>query len=418
MAVTPERDDRGRMTARDRRSSEARDQTKSASRMREPARALARIVAAVLALAPLALAPAAQMARADEPPRPARPAAGTATPASIVLEAGSGRVFHINGMVASLFAADPKVIEVRPASKNSVFMFGVGPGHTSVAALDEAGNALAQYDITVLPSSFGASAAASVARRMAPGSNVQFSETPDSIMVNGQVPTPAAAEQVAAAARGFAGDKQAIENHTSITSAVQVTLRVRIAEISRTITRQLGINWTAFANIGQWKLSALISDGLSTSSSLPNTSASPRPAARSIPVLDLLAQDQLITMLAEPNLTARQRRDGELPGGRRVPDPGRRQQNNSDHRRVQAIRRIAGLCAHRAVRRPHQPARPPRGQPADQRGAVSVPIGTSLFGTNTITIPALTVRRADTTVELGSGQSFAIAGLLQEQHRR
>ena len=45
-------------------------------------------------------------------------------------------------------------------------------------------------------------------------------------------------------------------------------------------------------------------------------------------------------------------------------------------------------------------------------GAVSVPIATSLFGTSTVTIPALTVRRADTTVELGSGQSFAIAGLL------
>lgn len=399
MDETPERDDR----RRNRRSAEPCHPERT-SRMR--ARSCVHIAATLLILAP-----AAQMARADELPSPTRSATRPAGPVSIVLEAGSGRVFHINGTVASLFAADPKVIEVRPASKNSVFMFGVGPGHTSVAALDEAGNALAQYDITVLPSSFGASAAAAVARRTAPGSNVQFSETPDSLMVNGQVPTPAAADQVAAAARGFAADKQAIENHTSVTSPVQVTLRVRIAEISRTITRQLGINWTAFANIGQWKLSGVISDGLNTSSSLPNTLGVISPGGSINTLLDLLAQDQLITMLAEPNLTARSGETASFLAGGEFPIPIAGQNDQITVAFKQYGVSLAFVPTVLTDGRISLHVHPEVSQLTNV-GAVSLPIGTSLFGTNTITIPAITVRRADTTVELGSGQSFAVAGLL------
>ena len=79
-----------------------------------------------VAAAALALAPAVQMARADEPPRP--PGRTAAAPGSVVLEAGAGRVFRTGGTISSIFAADPKVVEVRPASRNSIFIFGVGPG--------------------------------------------------------------------------------------------------------------------------------------------------------------------------------------------------------------------------------------------------------------------------------------------------
>jgi pilus assembly protein CpaC len=303
------------------------------------------------------------------------------------------------------------VIEVRPASKNSVFIFGVGPGRTTVAALDEAGNALAQYDITVLPSSFGANGAGSTVRRSVPGANVQFSETPDSLVVNGQVPTPAAAEQVAAAARGFLGDKQTIENHTNVTSPVQVTLRVRIAEISRTITRQLGINWTALANLGRWAITGVITDGLNTSSSLPNTIGISSPGGSINTLLDLLAQDQLITLLAEPNLTARSGETASFLAGGEFPIPIAGQNNQITVAFKQYGVSLAFVPTVLSDGRISLHVHPEVSQLTNV-GAVSLPIGTSLFGTNTITIPAITVRRADTTVELGSGQSFAVAGLL------
>jgi pilus assembly protein CpaC len=368
---------------------------------------LARVAAAALALAP-----AVQVARADEPP-PRAPRSSPASPASgsVVLEAGAGRVFRTGGTISSIFAADPKVVEVRPASHNSVFIFGVGAGRTTVAALDDAGNTLAQYNITVLPSSFGAGQAAATVRRTVPGARVQFSEVPDGIVVNGQVPDPAAAEQVAADARRYLSDKQTVENQTTITSSVQVTLRVRIAEISRNITRQLGINWTALANIGKWGIAAAVTDGLNTSSSLPNTIGIHSPGNSINTVLDLLAQDQLITMLAEPNLTARSGETASFLAGGEFPIPISGQNNQITVAFKQYGVSLAFVPTVLSDGRISLHVHPEVSE-LTNAGAVSLPIGSSLFGSNTITIPAITVRRADTTVELGSGQSFAVAGLM------
>jgi pilus assembly protein CpaC len=320
-------------------------------------------------------------------------------------------VFRTGGKIASLFAADPKVVEVRPASPNSVFIFGVGTGRTTVAALDDAGNSLAQYDITVLPSSYSAGQAAGMVSRTVPGADVRFSDTPDTIVVHGQVPSPAAAEDVAAAARGYLGDKQSLDNRTSIASPVQVTLRVRIAEISRTITRQLGINWTALANIGRWGLTALVTDGLNTSSSVPNTIGISSPGGSINTVLDLLAQDQLITMLAEPNLTARSGETASFLAGGEFPIPISGQNNQITVAFKQYGVSLAFVPTVLSDGRISLHVHPEVSELTNV-GSVSLPIGTSLFGSNTITIPAITVRRADTTVELGSGQSFAVAGLL------
>jgi pilus assembly protein CpaC len=365
---------------------------------------LTRVAAAALALAPIV-----PLARADEPPRPGRT---VTAPGPVVLETGAGRVFRTGGTISSLFAADPKVVEVRPASHNSVFIFGVGPGRTTVAALDEAGNTLAQYDITVLASSYGASEAAGTVRRTVPGANVQFSGVPNGIVVNGQVSTPAAAEQVAATARRFLGDRQVVDDRMTVTSPVQVTLRVRIAEISRTITRQLGINWTALANIGRWGLAAAVTDGLNTSSSSPpNTIAVRSPGGSINTVLDLLAQDQLITLLAEPNLTARSGETASFLAGGEFPIPISGENNQITVAFKQYGVSLAFVPTVLSDGRISLHVHPEVSELTNV-GSVSLPIGTSLFGTNTITIPAITVRRADTTVELGSGQSFAVAGLL------
>src|SRR5579862_9639854 len=100
-------------------------------------------------------------------------AANNSDRAPLVLEAGTGRVLDLRAPAANVFVADPKVAEVRPASAASLFVFGVSAGHTTVAALDTAGHPIAQYDITVQPSAFGASQAQSTIARMVPGSRVQ-----------------------------------------------------------------------------------------------------------------------------------------------------------------------------------------------------------------------------------------------------
>ena len=147
---------------------------------------------ASIAAAALALVLAVPVARSQVPP----PAGATAASGTIVIEAGGGRVVRISGKIASLFVADPKVVEVRPASPGSVFVFGVGAGRSTVAALDEAGNPLSQFDVVVQASSYAAGETAGSLRRAAPGARVQLTDTPEGMIVHGRVPDPAAAEQL------------------------------------------------------------------------------------------------------------------------------------------------------------------------------------------------------------------------------
>ena len=348
---------------------------------------------------------------ASAPQRPADAPGGY-----IVLDAGGGRVFHTRGAIANLFVADPKVAEARPASPNSVFVFGVGAGRTTVAALDEAGNVLVQYNVVVQPSAFGANEAASQVRRALPGSDVRMSATPDGIGADGLVGSPAAAERVAAAARGYLGKDQRFDNRTSLNTSVQVTLRVRIAEISRNVTRQLGINWAALGTIGKFGISAALTDGLSLASNVPNfIGASFNDGKTSInSLLDLLAQDQLITMLAEPNLTARSGETASFLAGGEFPIPVSASNGQISIQFKQYGVSLAFVPTILSDGRISLHVRPEVSE-LTIAGAVSLPVSTGLFGSNVITIPALTVRRTDTTVELGSGQSFAIAGLLSGQ---
>jgi pilus assembly protein CpaC len=161
------------------------------------------------------------------------------------LESGSGRVVTLAGPASNVFVADPKVAEVRPASPSSLFVFGVGPGRTTIAAMDSAGHPVAQYDVTVQPSAFGAGEAQAAIGHMMPGSRIRVQAQAKGLLLSGRVDTPAEAAQAAAIARGYLSENQAVDNQIGVQATTQVTLRVRVAEVSRQVVRNLGINWQA-----------------------------------------------------------------------------------------------------------------------------------------------------------------------------
>ncbi len=70
---------------------------------------------------------------------------------SVLVEAGSGRIVTLGSAVSSVFTADPKVVDVRPASPTTLFLFGVAPGKSTVAAMGASGNLVAQQGHSVLP---------------------------------------------------------------------------------------------------------------------------------------------------------------------------------------------------------------------------------------------------------------------------
>jgi pilus assembly protein CpaC len=327
--------------------------------------------------------------------------------AALVLEAGTGKVLSLNGAAANIFVADPKVAEVRPASASSLFLFGIAPGHTTVAAMDGAGHILAQYDLTVQPSSYGATSAQSMIARMLPGSAVQVHSQAHGLMLTGSVSSPNDAAQALAIAKGYSGDTPNINNEITISAQIQVTLNVRIAQMSRTVVRNLGINWSAIGNIGSnMAISpALTLGAVATGGGVGATAAKGFAFSG---VIDALANDNLAHILAEPNLTVMSGQLASFQVGGEYPIPVG-QQNGSlsiDFKSYGVLLTFLPTVMSDGMINIHVK---PEVSELDKADGIQITAGNS-----TIQVPALTVRRAETTVELGSGQSFAIAGLLQQ----
>ncbi len=347
---------------------------------------------------------------ATNPAARAAPDAG-AVQHSLAVEAGSGRVVQLGGAASNLFVADPKVAEARPASSTSVFVFGITVGHTTVAAMDASGKPVGVYDVTVTPSSATARQADAALDRAIPGAHA--APTATGVELSGKVATPADAERAATTAQNLVGDKGVVSNQLQVNQSVQVMLRVRIAEMSRTLTRDLGINWQnlggdlgSFAKIGlatQFPLADLTSGSVAPVSAMAALHKTSVEA-----ILDALAQDQLVHILAEPNLTTMSGEPASFLVGGEFPIPVAQQQNTISVEFKQYGISLAFVPTVMGDGKINMRVRPEVSQLTDQ-GAVQLQAGNS-----SLVIPALQVRRADTTVELGSGQSFAIAGLLSD----
>lgn len=331
--------------------------------------------------------------------------------APLLLEAGLGRVVNLPGAIANVFVADPKVAEVRPASPNTLFVFGAAPGRTTLAAMDASGRVVAQYQVTVRPAAFNAAEAASTINRAMPGSGIRVEAMPTGLAVSGQVATPADAARVTELARSFLTEKQTVTNRLTVASSVQISLRVRIAEMSRSVSRELGINWQSLQGLGKY---AAI--GLATSNPVTATVATPSLLAGVYAdrnfglsaVIDALAQDNLVHLLAEPNLTTMSGEPASFLVGGEFPIPISQENNSISVVFKQYGVNLSFVPTILADDRISIHVRPEVSQLTNQ-GAVQ--LGTL---NSSISIPGLTVRRADTTVQVGSGDSFAIAGLLQE----
>nr|WP_294500965.1 type II and III secretion system protein family protein [uncultured Rhodopila sp.] len=366
-----------------------------------------------LLLCGLSLTGAPAFAQTPISPGPMAPRSQAPSPTSLTIDAGSGQVIQTGRAITNLFAADPKVAEVRPASPTSVFVFGVAPGRTTIAALDQGGNVIGRYEVTVRPSAYGAAATQAALHQALPHSNVSVQTSVNGLTLTGQVSNPAEAAQADSIARGFLGDKMTLDNRLTVGASVQVNLRVRIAEISRQVTRRFGINWAALGSIGKYGIvGASIFDPF-------NSPASPahqllggyKDSNLSIDaLLDLLAADNLATILAEPNLTAMSGETASFLSGGEYPIPVAQQNNTITIEYKQYGISLAFVPTVLGSDHISLHVRPEVSQLSTQ-GAIQLGVGNS-----TISVPALTVRRADTSVELGSGQSFAIAGLLSAQN--
>jgi pilus assembly protein CpaC len=363
----------------------------------------------------------------------------------ITLSAGNGVLLRLPAPAATVMSADPGIARVQPASPDSLFLMGVAFGTTTVVATDDKGAAIVQYDVTVnpgraamaAPSPSGrldpVAAQAAIAQSVQGASGVQVKGAGTELVLNGVVPTAAAAQQAEAIARGYAGEKGIVVNNLTVLGSIQVNVRVRIAEISRTVTRQLGFNWQALGSGNGWRFGLRTGSGVAGAAGVVNPliplGLTALNGAAAVPnqvgagftsgnglwdvnnVIDALAADQLVSILAEPNLTAQSGETASFLAGGEFPIPIAGSTSNGGATVTVEFKQfgvsLALVPTVLSSGRLNLRIKPEVSQ-LSTNGAVSVPIGNGVM-----TIPALTVRRAETTVELGSGQSFAIAGLLQ-----
>ncbi len=318
------------------------------------------------------------------------------------IERNRGRLVRLDGPASTVFVANPEIADVQVKSPSLIYLMGKKPGQTTLFAVDAREKVLANIDISV---THNIERLRKAVRDLHPNSDISVASIDGSIVIEGTVKTATTAENLRSLVERFAGSKEAVINRLGVTSPSQVNLRVRVAEVSREVDKQFGLNWNVIGAIGGLSIGMATGNPFASVVS-PDTfslAGSPTPNWDLNVVVDALEDEGLVKVLAEPNLTALSGETASfLAGGEfpiLVPD--------SNNRVTIEFKKFGVSLAFTPTLigdgRVNLHVRPEVSQ-LSSSNAVTL---------NSFQIPSLITRRAETTVELGSGQSFAIAGLLQ-----
>jgi len=339
----------------------------------------------------------------------------TSSSGSLSIDQGSGQILSLHSAAASVFAADPAVIEVHPASPTSLFVFGKGLGETTVVATDQNGRQIARYRISVTPSHYAADRISLQARKIAPRDAVTAQSEANGIVVRGTVQTPEEAEDIMNEAK-ITSPSGTVLNQLEVREPIQVELKVRIAYMSRNIARQLGGEWssvtTAGFTIGKFVMSGSTQTGSpSITGSTPGTLGVAFPGGTFEGVIDALASDNLAHIVAEPTLTTLSGTQASFLAGGQFPIPVEEQnQTVTIEFKSYGVQLIFTPTVFSDGRISLQVS-PTLSQLSNANSVTEASIGSSAA----ITVPSLLVQQASSTVILGSGQGMALAGLLEDQ---
>ncbi len=336
--------------------------------------------------------------------------------AHLSLDVNQGHLVPLNAPVTEVLVTNPAIADIQITASNGLFVFGKTPGRTHVMAIGAGGTVLFDQSVTVTRDLVTLS---KLLAEQFPKSNLAVQSSPGRILLSGMARTPLQAEQIASVVRGFLGEGEEIVNRMELLAPSQVNIRVRIVEMNREATKNLGINWDVLLNPGSLAIGlitnrwpAVLGDSLIPSSAISGVGGSGllgyRGSQGSVSaVIDALAEENLISILAEPNLTSRSGETASFFAGGEFPIPvsANEDQVTIEFKKFGVILDITPTVL--SDQRIGIHIRPEVSE-ISEVGAVVV---------NNFQIPGIAVRRTEATIELASGQSFAVAGLLQNQTR-
>ncbi len=350
---------------------------------------------------------------------------GTSGP-QIGLETRQGRLIRLRRPASTVFIADSDIADVQVKTPQLIYLFGKRAGTTTLYVVDGNDHVLLNRTVAV---THNLTQLRDAVRGLMPGEDIDVRSVNGSIVLTGVASSAAAAEDARDLASRFVRKETQIINKLDVDAPQQINLRVRVAEISRSTFKELGVNWEVLASTGNFVF-ALATGTPTVLGGLPSffpvgPIASPGGAANTIntpgagsntafmnfnngsvdvnTLIDALEVEGLVKVLAEPNLSALSGETASFLAGGEFPVPV-----PQDERTITVKFKKFGVSLGFTPTIVGQNRINVKVAPE-----VSQLANTGAVNLNGFNIPALTVRRAETTVELASGQSFAIAGLLQ-----
>lgn len=343
---------------------------------------------AVVALALAVLCPAPAPAQTSAAPLGGR----------LTVEMNEGRLVRLASPAVSVFIANPDIADVNVKSARMVYIFGKVPGQTTLFAVDRNENVVANVQIVV---EHNIGRLQESIDRLLPAGSVEASSVTGGIVLSGNVATATDSENARRLAGRFIAKGEDVINQLHVTEPNQINLRVRIAEVSRQIINRFGFNWDTLYSQSNFLI------GLATFNPTLESSTLVTPTFNNgtfnvNALIDTLADDGLITLLAEPNLTALSGETASFLAGGEFPIPVAQDEDTITIAFKEFGVSLAFTPTLIGESRISLKVKPEVSQ-LTTTGAVTI---------GSVQVPGLSTRRAETTVELASGQSFAIAGLL------
>ncbi len=352
--------------------------------------------------------------------------------------AGTGKFIPLNKPAKAVFVANSEIVDVSAEFANMLYVYGLKQGSTTLHVLDAEGKIAYTETITV---SMNTAVVMDAIKQVLPSANIKAEFVGGRLVLKGMVKNASDAEVALRIAQGFAGSESSgsagsagsdsgIINMMTTTADNQVMLRVRVAEVNRDISQSFGVQWNLYGNDGNTFRTGLFSPrGPLTTPAEGNDTFRPefdsyKVGGASNPyqsflsyfgdnlgvdvLLEALEDEGMATVLAEPNLTALSGESASFLAGGEFPviTSANDGQINTEYKEFGV--RLSFTPVVLSENRIRLNVKPEVSNLSDN-GAVTIQDG--------IVIPALESRKVETTVELGDGQGFLLAGLFQNNLR-
>ena len=337
---------------------------------------------------------------------------------------GKSIVIDLPREIKDVLVADPKVANAVVRSTQRAYIIGAAVGQTNIVFFDSTGAQIAAYDIAVKRDLNGVRAAL---KQSLPNSDVQIEGVGDGVVLSGTAASPIEAQQAADIAARLVGGNEKVVNSIAVRGRDQVMLKVTVAEVTRSIIKQLGIDLTANLNYGTAVVNFNNSNPL-TALGRPlvasnGTQTSFGGTSSVTATLRAMESAGVVRTLAEPNLTAISGESATFIAGGEFPVPA-----------GYSCDPVTRVCTTQisfkkfGISLNFTPVVMTEGrislrvmtEVSELSNDNSITLTQALGGnsTNSLTIPSIKTRRAETTLEIPSGGAMAMAGLIAEQTKQ